>query len=113
MNFKFLYRFSIWAVFVTLFFAACKEEQELPMEKDKAVKILTDIHIAEAALKPLSGSDKDKAAALIYQQIRSIHEVDQATIDTLLSYLKRNPEEMERVYEEVMVEFEKLALEKE
>ncbi len=111
MKTKFLYQISMAVVFSTLFFTACKKKQGLPLDEGKAVKILADIHIAEAALKPISGAGKDSAAALVYQQIRSIHGVDQATIDTMLAYLKQNPEELARVYEKVMVELDELGKE--
>ncbi len=91
-------------------FFGCETERTLPLEEDKLVKILCDIHLAEAVLDKLNGSIKDTAAVKLYNQIYSIHGVEEAEVDTCLYYFKRDPVAMSDLYEKVMVELERMNL---
>ena len=88
----------------------CESENTLPVEEEKLVKILCDIHFAEAALDKLNGPAKDSTAIKLYNQIFTIHGVSEAEVDTCLYYLKRDPIAMSNLYEKVMEEFEKMKL---
>lgn len=89
---------------VSLFFTmaiGCNNERQLPIEEAQLIKILCDIHIAESAIKVVSGTIKDTAATKVYNQIYQIHDVTAADVDTCLYYIKRDPQKMEKVYAKV------------
>lgn len=97
----------------TLYTVACKEESSLFLEEEKLVEILCDVHIAEASLRELNADKKEEAAAHLYNQIYTIHEIDQPTLDSTLFYLKRNPKLMAGVYKKVNERLEKMEIENE
>lgn len=80
------------------------------MPKEKLVPVLCDIHVAESAVLHLSGTTKDSTLHEYQNQLFAIHGVEREEVDSALAQLKRNPEMMREVYEEVMVELEKLKL---
>ena len=85
---------------------SCKKEKQLPMDEEKFIKILCDIHIAESGMDVLIGAAKDTAATKLYEQIYSIHQVDKAAVDSSLAFIKRNPKEAEKLYARVNEELE-------
>ncbi len=89
---------------------ACLKDQPLPMPEETLVRVLCDIHIAEAALETVTGNKKDSAAALLYQQIYTIHGVDGVLVDTAIAQIKRDPKAAEKVYLKVTEELAKLKL---
>ncbi len=91
-------------LFLALFLIiSCQKEVERPtINPDKLVQILTDIHIAEAAMNNLYGAPKDSLAKLYYQQIYTIHGVDSAELTQDLALLKKNPVYMDSLYEKVV-----------
>ena len=99
-------------VFLTVFIYSCNRERELPIEEDKLVQVLADIHIAESALKDLTGPEKDSAANKLYNQIYTIHNVAAADVDTCLFHLKRDPVKIEAVYAKVLDELNSLKVKK-
>ncbi|MEO1257879.1 MAG: DUF4296 domain-containing protein [Bacteroidota bacterium] len=96
---------------ISFFVFGCVKENPLPLEEKKLIKILCDIHLAEAALAKLNGSIKDSAAVKLYQQIYTIHEVSEAELDSCLYRIKRDPEIMQDIYQQVMTELDKMKLE--
>ncbi len=80
----------------------------LPVEEDKLILMLADVHVAEAALQGLLGLTKDSMANVYYDQICSIHGVDRLLLDSALQILQEEPERMEQIYAEVMKEMERL-----
>ena len=98
---------------IVLVISSCEKPQTLPLEEDKLIRVLADIHIAESALGQLNGKQKDTAAYVIYDQIYTIHEVREADVDSTLAILKRSPEKMSKIYEKVMIEMEKMKLQDE
>ena len=87
---------------------SCTKEKQLPIAEEQLIKILGDIHIAESAIDVMNGADKDSAAVKVYRQIYTIHQVDEADVDSCLSYLKRNPKAAEKIYGKVIDDLEKM-----
>jgi hypothetical protein len=103
-------KYFILTFCIITFSLSCKKEQPLPMEEEKLIKVLCDIHIAEAAMEPVTANDKDSIATLLYQQIYTIHGVEQAEVDTALSFLKKEPQAAEKIYLKVVEELSKMKL---
>lgn len=86
------------------------QEERLPIAEDKLGEVLIDVHVAESAMVQLqNGPKKDSLADLYYNQISAIHQVDRETLDTCLAIMERNPEMMERIYEKISEEVDKMA----
>ena len=77
---------------------------ELPIEEDKLVKILADVHIAEAALQNLSGEVKDSTADAYYQQIAQRHKIDRALLDSTIILIRKDAKRMSVLYTKVLEE---------
>jgi predicted GNAT family acetyltransferase len=88
---------------------SCEAETAEPqLSEEKLVNTLADIHIAEAALQALRGKTKDSISQAYYEQIYSIHGVDSALVQTSLEAIRRQPEQMKDLYDQVMERVEKL-----
>lgn len=98
MNMRFLLSFL---VSTTLLFSCNKQVEVLPIPESDLVKILADIHLAEAAFQNLSTSAKDTLAYQYYDQIYQIHQVEKVNVDSCLAILNRNPQQFYDTYEKV------------
>ncbi|HFA50788.1 MAG TPA: DUF4296 domain-containing protein [Bacteroidetes bacterium] len=107
-----LIKTTLYLFYFILFFCSCQHEKKLPLPEDKLVPVLMDIHIAEAGLTHLTGTVKDSTAAKYYQQIYTMHGVEEAVVDSCLYYLKRHPARMKKVYDKVTKELEKMKTQK-
>lgn len=97
----------------SLLLPSCLSDQsdELPIDEDKAVLVMFDVHIAEAAMaKMQAGDSKDSLANEYYEQIAEIHGIDRTTLDTCIAILQRDPELATTIYEKVMEMAEKKKL---
>lgn len=82
---------------------ACRPASpQLPVEGEPLVRLLTDIHIAETALQNVQGAAKDSLSEIYYRDIRTIHRLNQKTIDTTLAQLRKDPVKMAKVYAQVV-----------
>ena len=84
-----------------LFFSCSKKEEVLPIPESDLIKILADIHIAEAAFQKLNTSAKDTLAYQYYDQVYQIHQVEKENVDSCLAILKRDPERFYNTYAKV------------
>lgn len=82
------------------------DPEDLPVRGEELVDLLVDVHIAEAAMQDLYGTDKDSMAEVYYQQIFYLHEIDAPAFDTTMAVLRRNPDYTARVYRQVMAVLE-------
>jgi Domain of unknown function (DUF4296) len=80
----------------------CNNEESLPIEEITLSNVLTDIHIAEAAVDYESVEMKDSLTRLYYSQIFERNGIKQWQFDTSLSVLSRNPVQMERIFSQVI-----------
>ncbi len=110
---KIIIRF--YALFLVLFLSACQSQevdQEIPpapLSQEKAVPLLVEIHIAEAAVK----SNKLKKDSLLNYSLEELytfvfekHGMNQESFDELMDYYHQYPEVYETVYEEVTQKLE-------
>ncbi len=93
----------LFAFFLLSFFLiSCNKETEaFPIEEPELIKILADIHLAEAAFQNLSNSAKDTLAYQYYEQIYQIHEVEKEQVDSCIAILNRNPQLFFDTYKKV------------
>lgn len=90
-------------LFFIFFFASCgKSDPKIPIEEEKLVKLLADVHLAEAAMQDMYGETKDSTAHVYYQQIYHLHEVNHIIFDSSMAILRRNPSYASKVYGQVM-----------
>ena len=87
---------------IVLILTACKKKVEiLPIPEPELIKILADIHLAEAAFQNLSTSTKDTLAYQYYDQIYQIHEVEKENVDSCIAILNRDPNRFYDIYAKV------------
>lgn len=97
--------FLILILFVTV---SCQSDTiDLPIENEKLVKILADMHVAEGLLQDETQAVKDSLSPKYYEQIFVKYGVKRADFDTTMSRLGVRPHMMEKIYEKVVEEFTK------
>ena len=90
-------------VMVLFFFASsCKEERPLLIEEEKIVPILMDLHAISVVLERHTGLIRDSLQTTYREQMRAIHDISEVELETLLEYLKHNPDLSEVYYREVV-----------
>lgn len=84
-------------------------EIELPtIEETKMVKILADVHLAEAMIQQNKSSQRDSIGANLYQKIFFIHQVEEKDFYQSLKYYTSTPGIMENIYDQVIEEMKLL-----
>lgn len=82
---------------------ACTKKQAGPsMPKEKLVRLLVDMHLAEAALQNVFGATKDSLAEVYYADICTIHKLNRGQLDEVMEELRQNPLAMSETYREVI-----------
>ena len=95
-------RINLFFILSFYFFFSCNTRKEVfPIEENKLIEVLADIHLAEAAFQNLSTSAKDTLAYQYYDQIYQIHEVNKDLVDSCIAILKRDPERFYNTYDKV------------
>ena len=95
------------------FFLSCKQEEiKLQIPDDELVKILTDLHISEAAILSLNQKLKDSMSVIYYQQIFEIHGITDSVFYHDLEILRNDSKKLEEIYQKVIVEVEQLDVKK-
>lgn len=95
------------------FFLSCKQEDiKLQIPDDELVKILTDLHISEAAILSLNQKLKDSMSVIYYQQIFEIHGITDSVFYHDLEILRNDSKKLEEIYQKVIVEVEQLDVKK-
>ncbi|MFK7936382.1 MAG: DUF4296 domain-containing protein [Saprospiraceae bacterium] len=82
----------------TLFFACTPQQDQLSIPAEQLLKIIKDVHIAEAAMTGLGTERKDSVARVYYEQIFTIHGVTEADFYHDLELLKSRPEQLAKAY---------------
>ncbi len=92
-----------------LFLFACGPSRaELSIPKEKLVKVLADVHIAEGTIQNLRAEQKDSVANIYYEQIFTIHEVSKGDFYQSMEAMRQDPQTMEEVYALVLEELSKM-----
>jgi|GEM_PF-504889 Skp family chaperone for outer membrane proteins len=98
---------------------ACSEqEKEKPavvMDEQKMVEVMVDMHLTEAVLTRIRGAGKDveEISDDYYENIFEKHNINKKIFDKSFSYYQRNLGDMEGIYEQVIVELNKMQRERE
>jgi hypothetical protein len=98
--------FSIFLSYLLVIGFSCTHHEQLPLSADKLVKVLADLHVAEAALVSYEEDKKDSMAARYYRDIADIHDIDLEDLDTSIAMMRRNPGLMQRIYDQVLLQLE-------
>lgn len=87
---------------IFFFFGSCVQKaEELPLPESDLIKILADLHLAEAAFQNLTTSAKDTLAYMYYEQVYEIHGVTKAEVDSCIAIMNRQPEQFFETYKKV------------
>ena len=89
-------------IFFIVVIACVDDPPQLPVERDVVVRLLTDMHVAEATVKQIYPDKRDSMAHIYFNQILKIHELDESGYDSLMNFLHQNPGIMEEIYNEVV-----------
>ena len=96
---------KIWALAGVFFlWIGCNDAPVWPMEEEKLVNLLVDLHVAEAAANNLHGTLKDSVINVYYNQVFTIHDIDSVKFDQVYNQLEAQPELHLYVYELVINE---------
>lgn len=84
-----------------------KREDKLPIPKEKLYKVLTDIHLSEAAIENETIKMKDSLSKLYYEQIFQNNGITHKDFDSSMAVLSNDPILMHRIYKQVFDEIGK------
>lgn len=71
--------------------------------EEKMAKVLSDIHMAEAALQDVPvKSDRDSVAQIYYQQVMKINDTDPDSFEQQLLDLRKDPKRLKKFYSKVI-----------
>ena len=108
------YIFRPYMLLFCLILLACNNTDELPagiLDKTAMKSILIDFHLAQAA-EVHNRIVKDSAiyndAALYHPYIFRKNEIEQEDFERSLNYYFRNPEKMDKMYQEIIEELSEL-----
>ncbi len=89
---------------LSLLLLACQAGggRALPIPEEELPPILLDLHLAESAAQSLYGSSHDSIIEEYYAQICAIHQIQRADLDSTLLQLRRDPERLHRVYNQML-----------
>ena len=85
-----------------VFFAACQNKFDAPVSEEKLVKILADVHTAEAILETEKQEVRDSMTRIYYAQICEKHGVTKSDFDSTMAIYVQNPEHLDSVYSHVI-----------
>ena len=100
-------------IILLLTFSNCQKQEKVPQLSDEQIiKVLVDLHIAEASSLSLGNELKDSVINLYYPQIFEIHGIEDSLFFKEFAVIRKNPKKLEMIYEKVLVEIEQLGSEK-
>jgi len=103
------FKISILLLCFVFCFLSCQEEEIKPQIPDEEmIKILTDLHISEAAILSLNQKIKDSISVVYYQQIFEIHGVTDSVFYKDLEVLRSDAKRLEGIYLKVLEKIELL-----
>ena len=95
--------------FGTTLFMSCQDEKvKFMIPDEEMIKILTDLHISEAAILSLNSNLKDSICNLHYQQIFEIHGISDSIFYLDLEKLRLDAKKLEKIYLKVLDNIELL-----
>jgi hypothetical protein len=102
---------KIKILFIALFIASifgCKNEGKAPIKDETFIRILADMHTAEAAAEGEFATAKDSLLKLYFPQILQKHGVSKPDFDSTMAVYSRNPVAFDSIYSGVLREIAKI-----
>lgn len=98
------------SLFLVLFSCSNNSKPDYLLPKEKMVELMTDVQVAEAyiKLKFTIVNDTIQNSDSIYAAILRKHGISKAVYDSNFAYYKRNPEKLQLIYEDVLIELSAL-----
>jgi hypothetical protein len=91
-----------------LFITACGNSESLPqgvLDKDKMIRVLTEVHIAEAEQQQkVLDQEVTAADTFSFQEIFKRENITRAQYNTSMKFYSANPELLDQIYDEVINE---------
>ncbi|MGM0565262.1 MAG: DUF4296 domain-containing protein [Bacteroidota bacterium] len=105
--------FALTLIAVLLFSSCSKEEEKRPekvLSESEMVDVMVDVHLAEAVLTRKRGENQkvDRLTDAYYKKIYEKHDISKKTFDTSFSYYQQNLSDLQRIYEQVITELNKM-----
>ena len=104
-------RFGILTFIILLMISSCVEDPtrakpNAVLTEEEMVTILTDIQLIEGAIskKIINRNITKKESPLYYATVFEKHNISQEQFNESISYYSENPEELQAIYEKVLVE---------
>lgn len=97
----------LFTLCVMIVMSCHSKAKEMPIDENKLINILVDVHVAEAAMQEYASPKKDSIGKVYYQEIFSLHHVTEEAFIKSMYLLRQDPEEMETVYKAVVAELER------
>lgn len=106
MNAKKIVKFKVVLVFLIVTFTvlACSDQNKqrgYKIEKEKLIEIIIDHQVAKAAAFKYPVNLRDSISKVYYQQIYTIHDVDQYVFEHDLNKLESDPAYYKEIYDAV------------
>lgn len=105
---------AAFLVLSLIFLLSCSNHQPPVgvIDKDRMIRILTDIQLAEGALnrRLYRGENAFDLTKQYYDSLFATYGITQADFDSSLAYYGRNPALMEKIFDGVIVALHKLEI---
>ena len=108
----------VLSLFIALLIVSCSEKPDRTkheglLSEEKMVELLTEIQLIEGAVskKLLDRIDAKKESPLYYQKAFEKHNVTENQFELSVRYYTDNPEDLQGIYEDVLIELSKIKAE--
>lgn len=101
-----MYRFILIALMFIPFFG-CQKTVKAPVSEGQLITILTDIHLAEAAVESETISVKDSMLYIYTNQILEKNQISRKDFDTTMSLYAQHPTRLDTIYKRVIRSLQK------
>ena len=96
-------------IFISFHFVSCREELS-QKDKTKLIDVLESIHECEAYVELKHSAEYHQTLSDCKQEVFRMHHISEQEFSSLMSKLKNNPEEMDRMYDTIIVQLERKEL---
>jgi len=94
---------KLYLIIIFFFALGCQQNDiSYAIEEETMVKILMDMHVAEAATLQGDISQRDSLRKIYYDQIFEIHEISKKTYEEDMEVLKRDAKKLASIYDKVI-----------
>lgn len=103
-------------ILISFLLVSCAgEEAPLPpanaIPEDRFVPVMVDVHLVEATINQKFGriDDTTSSSQRYYEALFEKHHITRTEFDSTFNYYKRNPRQMEKIYQQVNDSLESLS----